>query len=42
MADVLIRKADYDYQHLKPVVFEIMDTLAGGQDKARLPCFDQT
>jgi len=36
MAYVLIRKADYDYQHLKPVVFEIMDTLAA--DKIKPGC----
>jgi len=36
MDDVLIRKADYEYQHLKPVVFEIMDTLAA--DKIKPGC----
>jgi uncharacterized protein (DUF362 family)/Pyruvate/2-oxoacid:ferredoxin oxidoreductase delta subunit len=33
MADVLVRKASYNYRELKPVFFEIIDTLAGEKIK---------
>ena len=34
MAEVLIRKTDYDYQQLKPAFFEIVEKLAGDKIKS--------
>ena len=31
MSEVIIRKAEYNYSTLKPIIFEIMDSLAGEQ-----------
>jgi len=34
MAEVIVRQARYDYRLLKPVIFEILETLAGGKIQA--------
>ena len=30
MSDVIIRKAAYDYENLKPIIFDMMDAISNG------------